>query len=66
MPVFPFRRQTKKRGRKSGGRSDVDSSVKSTSLSLANKLQILALENPVVVRVIEKIVDGAIEELGKV
>jgi len=64
--VFPFRRRTtKKRGRKSGMPLGEPSSAKSAWLSLANKLQILALEEAGVVYALESIVDGALDELRK-
>jgi len=65
MAVVPFRRRRKTRGRRSAARSVAASSAKSAVLSLANKLQILALEHEGVVRVLESIVDGALEELRK-
>jgi hypothetical protein len=73
-PVVPFRRRTtKKRGRKTGSPSAAmsgkpsgePSSAKSAWLRLANKLQVLALEEADVVHALESIVDGAIEELQK-
>lgn len=63
--VVPFRRRPKKRGKTSNEQSDDRSSVRSAWLSLANKLQILALEEAPVVFALERIVDGALEELGK-
>lgn len=62
--MLPFLRR-RGRSKKWNGTLDDSSSAPFDPHSLANKLQILALEEPAVARGIEAIVDGALDELTK-